>query len=202
MEEQKKSNAQLSQKIHTVENSFNKKVDGLQNGIDHKFDNLQKSISRLSQQHVHLEEENPEGECLGDTIVEEQCLQQLQEGLLGNYESSYIGGVVCPWEKKEETSPMLTGESSGKDSVEELQKHNLHLPSLDPDPVYILPATQPTPTAQSTPKIPAAKAKASPSLPMLENFKKLVATVQTFATTSKTFGAAQTAWHSGWFVLV
>ena len=34
VEEQKKFNAQLSQKIHTVENSLNQKLDGLQSGID------------------------------------------------------------------------------------------------------------------------------------------------------------------------
>ena len=89
VEEQKKFNAQLSQRIHTVENSLNKKVDGLQSEIgqkfdnlqseiDHKFDNLQCSISKLaSQQHAHQEKENQEGEFLSDTMVEEQCLQQL-----------------------------------------------------------------------------------------------------------------------------
>ena len=59
-------------------------------------------------------------------MLEEQCLQQLQEGLIENFESSDIGVVVCPWEKKEETSPMLTEEGSEKDAMEELQKHNLH----------------------------------------------------------------------------
>ena len=68
MEEQKKFNAQLSQKIHTVENSLNQKVDGLQSEIGQNFDNLQKSISRPSNQHVHQEEE-----CLSDTMVKVQC---------------------------------------------------------------------------------------------------------------------------------
>ena len=93
MEEQKTFNAQLRQRIHTVENSLNQKLDGLQSeidhkfdnrqsGIDHKFDNLQKSISRIADQHDHQEEENPEKVCLSDTMVEEQCQQQLQEGLI------------------------------------------------------------------------------------------------------------------------
>ena len=73
---------------------------------------------------------------------------------------------------------MLTEEGSGKDVVEELQKHNLHLPSTDQ--VYILP----TPTTHSTPKTPTEKVIPSP-LPMLRNFRKLVAYVQTFATTSQ-----------------
>ena len=70
------------------------KFDNLQSGIDQKFDNLQKSISRLTNQHVHQEEESQEEECLSDTMVEEQCQQQL---LL---ESSDIGATVCSWEKK------------------------------------------------------------------------------------------------------
>ena len=82
VEEHKTFNAQLSQRIHTVENSLDQKLDGLQSGIDqqfdnlqsgidHKFDNLHKSISRLAQQHDHKEEENPERECLIDTIFGE-----------------------------------------------------------------------------------------------------------------------------------
>ena len=53
-----------------MENSLNKKLDGLQSEIDHKFDNLQNSISGLTNQHVHQEEESPEEECLSDTLVE------------------------------------------------------------------------------------------------------------------------------------
>ena len=44
-------------------------------------------------------------------MVEEQCLQQLQEGLVENFESSDIGVAVCPWEKKEAISPLLTEEA-------------------------------------------------------------------------------------------
>ena len=89
MEEQKTFNAQLRQRIHTVENSLSQKLDGLQSGIDqqfenlesgidHKFDNLQKPISRLAQQHEHQEEGNPERECLIYTILGEQTqLRQL-----------------------------------------------------------------------------------------------------------------------------
>ena len=76
VEEHKEFNAQLSKKIHTVENSLNQKVDGLQSeigqkfdnlqsGIDMKFDNLQCAISKLAQQHDYQEEE-----CLSDTMVE------------------------------------------------------------------------------------------------------------------------------------
>ena len=180
-----------------MENSLNQ-VDGLQSEIGQKFDNLQKSISRLANQQVHQEEEIQEEECLCGTMVKEQCQQQ---PLL---ESSNIGSTVFPWEKN---SPMLTEEGSGKEAGEETQKIILQpfpinldpsattKPKNSPLPVYILPATQPMPKEPTH----AAKAKASPSLHMLQNFKKLVAIVQTLATTSKTLAAAHIAWHSGSF---
>ena len=68
--EQKKFNAQLSQKIHTVENSLDQRLDGLQSEMDKKIDNLHYSISRLAQ-HDHQEEGNPKGECI-DTVLGEQ----------------------------------------------------------------------------------------------------------------------------------
>ena len=76
VEAQKTINAQLSQKIDTMENNVNKRIDGLQSEMEHKFDNLQYSISRLTQQHDHQEEGNPERECLIDTILGERT--QLQ----------------------------------------------------------------------------------------------------------------------------
>ena len=189
IEEQRVVNVQANKEIDIVENSLDQKLDGLQSGIDHKFDNLQTSISKLAKQNVHQEEENPEGEYLRDTMVEEQCLQQLQEGLVENFESSDIGVAVCLWEKKEAIPLLLTEEA-----VEEHKENNLPLPPTDS--VYILPS----PASQSQPKTPAAEAKAIPStLPTLQNLKKLVAIVQTFVTTSKKMAAAHTAWHSGWF---
>ena len=76
VEKQKTINAQLSQKIDTMENNVDKRMDGIQREIDQKFNNLQKSISRLSnQQHVSQEEKNPEEECLINTMVEEHYQQ-------------------------------------------------------------------------------------------------------------------------------
>ena len=77
VEEQKKINALLSQKIDTIENNVNKRIDGLQSEMEHKLDNLQCSISKLAQHLDHSEEESQEEECLSDTMVEEQN-QQLQ----------------------------------------------------------------------------------------------------------------------------
>nr|CAN63366.1 hypothetical protein VITISV_018072 [Vitis vinifera] len=46
--DQKSINAQLSQRIDSVENTLNKMVDGMQNDLSQKMDNLQYSISRLT----------------------------------------------------------------------------------------------------------------------------------------------------------
>ena len=116
-------------------------------------------------------------------MVEEQCLQQLEEGLAEK--SSDIGATVCLWEKKEAIPLLLTEEA-----VEEHNENNLPLPLTDS--VYILPS----PALQSQPKTPEApNTKATPSLPILQNLKRLVAIVQNFATTSKTLAVAYVAWH-------
>ena len=118
---------QANQENDTVESSLDKKLDGFQSKIDQKLDILQESISKLTNQLVHQEEENPEEECQSETMVEEPCLQQPQEGLVENFEPSDIGAAVCLWEKKEETSPMLTEEGSEKKKNRKAPK--VHCPS-------------------------------------------------------------------------
>ena len=142
----------------------------------------------------------PEEECQSGTMVEEPCLQQPQESLVENFESS-VGAAICLWEKKEATFP-LTEKSSGHETGEEPQEpipmklnpSATAQPKNSPLPVYILPP----PAAKSKPATPAPKTHGSPSQPV-QYFKKLVAFVQTFSITSKKMAAAHNAWHSGWF---
>ena len=94
IEEHRVVNVQTNQEIDIVEKSLEQKLDGLQSEVGQQFDNLQCSISRLAQQHVHQEEENPEKECLIDTTVEEQYKQQ-----------------------DEAISPLLTEEGSGQETM-------------------------------------------------------------------------------------
>ena len=207
--EQKEFNAQLSEKIHTEENSLNQRLDGLNNDFEHEWDNLQYSIEDL----VDLQQCPPEEECQSGTMVEEPCLQQPQESLVENFESS-VGAAVCLWEKKDAIPLLLTEEA-----VEEHKENNLPLPPTDS--VYILPLPAPqsqpkTPTANaqatynplpvyifpvanSKPTAPAPKGKSNPSLHAMQNFKRLVASIHKFATTSKGQAAAYITWHSGWF---
>ena len=112
------------------------------------------------------------------------------------------GDTFWPWKKEEQISALISEEGSGKEIVEDPQKHVLQpIPTnpttnakttYNPLPVYILP----TPAANSKPAAP--KAKSNP-LSAMQKFKKLVAIAQIFATTSKAQAAAYTAWHSGWF---
>ena len=214
IEEQRAVTVKANQETDTVESSLDKKLDGFQRKIDQKFDIFQESISKLTNQLVHQEEGNLEDECLTNTNLGKQAQLQLQEELKEEptetpeeMQDAQQLCVVCgPWEKKEETSPLLTGEGSGQETVERTQEPiiqpipiNLYpgafaQPQNSPLPVYILP----TPAAKLKPAATAPKAHASPSLPV-QNFKKLVANVQAFATTSKMMAASHIAWHSGWF---
>ena len=218
VEEQKKINAQLSQKIDTMENNVNKRIDGLQSEMEQKLDNLQYSISKLAQQ-LDQEEENLEEECLTETILVEQAQLQPQEELkvesLEALEELQDAPVTFwPWKKEEQISALITEESSGHETGEEPQEPILQpipmklnpsataQPQNNPlpvapsaDQVYILP----TPAEKSKPAAPAFKGKSNPSLHAMQNFKRLVASVHKFATTSKAQAAAYTAWHSGWF---
>ncbi|RVW13949.1 hypothetical protein CK203_117106 [Vitis vinifera] len=55
---QKSINAQLSQRIASVESSLNKKIDGIQNDLSQKIDNLQYLISRFANLNTVQEKEN------------------------------------------------------------------------------------------------------------------------------------------------
>ena len=169
------------------------------------------------------EEESPKEECLNGTIVEESCLQQPQQGLVENSESLEIGVVVCLWEKEDAIPLLLTEEA-----VEGNKENIFPLPPTDSVYILALPAPQsqpktptanaqatknplqvppsadlvyilPTPTENPKPATPAPKARSNPSLHAMKNLKILVASVHTFATTSKKMANAYIAWHSGWF---
>ena len=127
--EQKEFNAQLSEKIHTKENSLDQRLDGLNNDFEHEWNNLQDSIEDITDQ----QQCPPEEECQSGTMVEEPCLQQPQESLMENFESS-VGAVICLWEKKEATFS-LTEKSGGHEIREEPQE-----PILQPIPMKLNPS--------------------------------------------------------------
>ena len=224
MVEQKEFNAQLSEKIHTEENSLDQRLDGLNIDFEHKWDNLQDSIEDL----IDQQQCPPEEDCQSDIMAEEQCEQQPHQELIEDFielseglaKSSDMCDVVFPRENQEEIISLLTEEGSKTRAVEVPKKNVIQPNPIDldttataqdtkyplpvapsADQVYILPSPtpQPTPAANSKPTAPAPKAKSNPSLLVLQKFRKLVAIAQAFATKSKTQAAAYIAWHSGWF---
>ena len=221
IEEQRVVTVQANQETETVESSLVKELDGFQSKIDQKLDILQESISKLTNQFVHQEEENLEDECLTETILVEQDKLQPQEGLKVEsaeapeelQEALESSVAICLWEEKEATFP-LTEKSSGHETVEGTQESIIQPNPIDLDPnanaqpknnpllvppsadlVYI----QPPPATKSKPAAPAPKGKSNRSLHAMQNLRKLVAIAQAFATTSKKMATAYIAWHSGWF---
>ena len=226
IEDNRVLNVQANQETEIVESSVVKKLDGFQSRIDQKLDILQESILKLTNQFVHqeeenLEEESQEEECLTETVLVEQVQLQPQEELkvesLEAPEELQDAPVnFWPWTNEEQIRALITEESSGQETGEEPQEPNLQpIPmklnpsataqpkhnttanaktTYSPLPVYILP----TPAENPKPATPAPKAKSNP-LSAMQKFKRLVAYVHKFATTSKAHAAAYTAWHSGWF---
>ena len=220
IEEQRVVTVQDNQETETVESSLVKELDGFQSEIDQKLDILQESISKLTNQFVHQNEENLEEECLTETILVEQAQLQPQEELEVELvesppeELQDAPVTFWPWTKEEQISALITEESSGYETGEEPQKLTLQpIPlKLNPTataqatkcPLPIAPSTDqgyilPSPASQPTSEAPAPKGKSNPSLHAMQNFKELVAIAQAFATTSKKMATAYIAWHSGWF---
>ena len=73
--EQKELNVQLSEKIHTEENSLDQSLDGLNNDFEHKWDNLQDSIESL----INQQQYPPEDEWTGTILGEQVQLQPREE---------------------------------------------------------------------------------------------------------------------------
>ena len=195
--------------IETVKSSLNKRTDGLQSEIDQKLDIQQESILKLVPQFVHqeeknLEEESQEEECLTGTILGEQVQLQPQEELeveLVKAPEALQDAPVnfWPWTKEKEITALLTEKSSEHEGTQEpiidLDTIANAQATYYPLPVYILP----TPAQKSKPSAPAPKGKSNTSLHAMQNIRRLVASVHTFATTSNKMANAYIAWHSGWF---
>ena len=223
IEEKRVLTVQTNQETETVESSLNKELDGFQSESDQKLDIQQESILKPTNQFVHpeeenLEEESQEEECLTETVLVEQAQLQPQEELevesLEAPEELQEAPVnFWPWTKEKEITALLTEKSSGHEGTQEpiiqpnpqaipidldtlatAQDTKTPLPAAPPESVFILSM----PAENSKPAAPAPKAKSNP-LHAMKNLKILVASVHTFATTSKKMANAYIAWHSGWF---
>ena len=224
IEEQRVVTVQANQETETIESSMDKELDGFQSESDQKLDIQQEPILKPTNQFVHpeeenLEEESQEEESLTETVLVEQAQLQPQEELeveaLEAPEALQEASVnFWPWTKEKEITALLTEKSSEHEGTQEpiiqpnpqpnpinldtlttAQDTKTPLPAAPPESVYILP----TPAQKSKPSAPAPKGKSNTSLHAMQNIRRLVASVHTFATTSKKMANAYIAWHSGWF---
>ena len=224
VEEQRVVTVQANQETETIESSLNNELDGFQSESDQKLDIQQEPILKPTNQFVHpeeenLEEESQEEESLTETVLVEQAQLQPQEELevesLEAPEALQEASVnFWPWTKEKEITALLTEKSSEHEGTQEpiiqpnpqpnpinldtlttAQDTKTPLPAAPPESVYILP----TPAQKSKPSAPAPKGKSNTSLHAMQNIRRLVASVHTFATTSKKMANAYIAWHSGWF---
>ena len=167
-----------------MESPLNKELDEFQSEIDENFDIMQQFVSKLTSQIVQQEEENLDEEC----ILGDQAQMQPQGELMQE-----------PLEAPEELLARETGGGKGKGVGEEHQRLTLQPIPINLDPsVTTPPKNNPLPVnilhkpePHATPETPTTKTIPF-TLSALQNLKKLVAFVQTFATTSKTLAAAHT----------
>ena len=224
IEEQRVVTVQANQETETIESSMDKELDGFQSESDQKLDIQQEPILKPTNQFVHpeeenLEEESQEEESLTEIVLVEQDQLQPQEELevelVKAPEALHDASVnFWPWTKEKEITALLTEKSSEHEGTQEpiiqpnpqanpinldtlttAQDTKTPLPAAPPESVYILP----TPAQKSKPSAPAPKGKSNTSLHAMQNIRRLVASVHTFATTSKKMANAYIAWHSGWF---
>ena len=130
----------------------------------------------------------------GHEGTQENIIQPNPIGLdtIANAQATYYPLPVAPSDDQLYILPTPAEKSKPATPAAPKAKSN-PLPSAPPDSVFILPmpAAQPKPQASTT--------KATPSMLVLQNIRRLVASVHTFATTSKKMANAYIAWHSGWF---
>ena len=149
IEDNRVVNVQAIRETETVGSSLNKKLDGFQSAIDQQLDILQESISKLTNQFVHqeeenLEEESQEDESLTETILVEQAQLQPQEELKMEsieapeelQDTPESGDTFWPWKKEEQTSALISEEESQEEEClsdtmvkEQCQQHLLLEPS-------------------------------------------------------------------------
>ena len=130
----------------------------------------------------------------GHEGTQENIIQPNPIGLdtIANAQATYYPMPVAPSDDQLYILPTPAEKSKPAAPAAPKAKSN-PLPSAPPDSVFILPmpAAQPKPQASTT--------KATPSMLVLQNIRRLVASVHTFASTSKKMANAYIAWHSGWF---
>ena len=127
---------------------------------------------------------------------EHETVERTQEPIIDLDTTATAQDTKCPLPvapSDDQVYILPTPETKSKPAAPAPKDKSNPLPAAPPNSVFILP----TPAAQ--PKPQASTTKATPSMLVLQNIRRLVASVHTFSTTSKKMANAYIAWHSGWF---
>ena len=133
---------------------------------------------------------------LTEKSSEHETVEGTQEPIIDLDTTATAQDTKCPLPvapSDDQVYILPTPETKSKPAAPAPKDKSNPLPAAPPNSVFILPmpAAQPKPQASTT--------KATPSMLVLQNIRRLVASVHTFATTSKKMANAYIAWHSGWF---
>ena len=117
---QKSINAQLSQRIDSVESSLNKKMDGVQHDLSQKIDNLQDSISRFANLNTMQEKENSHSQPHQNQkgIHEMEAKESDKEVDLPTCKLEHKVESEAEKEKREEIKGKKKGKSTEKDGYD------------------------------------------------------------------------------------
>ena len=127
---------------------------------------------------------------------EHETVEGTQEPIIDLDTTATAQDTKCPLpvaSSDDQVYILPTPETKSKPAAPAPKDKSNPLPAAPPDSVFILP----TPAAQ--PKPQASTTKATPSMLVLQNIRRLVASIHTFSTTSKKMANAYIAWHSGWY---
>ena len=135
VEEQKRINVQLAQRIDTVESTLNKRIDGLESNLNQKIDNLQYSISKIN----NLLEVQERGRFPSQTLPNPKGVHEV--GSSSNSGMDEVKVIITLRSGREIEQPVpMTAEETCKEKEaepekvilrEELVKKN-HSPSISP----------------------------------------------------------------------
>ena len=136
VEEQKGINAQLAQRIDTVESTLNKTIDGLESNLNQKIDILQYSITKIN----NLLEVQERGRFPSQTVPNPKWIQEV--GSSSNSGMDEVKSIITMRSGREIEQPVpMTTKETGKEKKAEPERVN-----ISEDPMKI---TMPPPFPQA-----------------------------------------------------
>ena len=116
VEEQKGINAQLAQRIDTVESTLNKRIDGLESNLNQKIDNLQYSITKIN----NLLEVQERGRFPSQTLPNPKGIHEV--GSSSNSGMDKVKSIITLSGREIEQSVLMTAKETCKEKKAEPER--------------------------------------------------------------------------------